>query len=381
MMWINRIIKEELRAELENGQNIVVLFGARQVGKTSLLKKIIGELPYKALAINGDELKYIEVFSGRDLGKMEELIEGYSLLFIDEGQKISGLGIHLKILHDARPELRIVVTGSSSFDLATKVSEPLTGRKRVFNLFPVSVEELSSIYNTFELKDFLDDMMRFGLYPEVITGQSTQSKMRAIEEISNSYLMKDIIEIGQIQHLDKAYQLLKLLAFQIGSEVSVHELSQAVKLNHDTVESYISLFEKAFILFRVGGFSRNLRNEIKKSKKIYFWDLGIRNYLVGNFNTLDQRNDTGVLFENFIITERQKWLNYHRQMTNIYFWRLYTGSEIDYVEERFGKLFAYEIKRNKSKFRLPKTWIETYHSTVELINKTNFLSIDSFPIR
>lgn len=379
-MWINRVIKDEVISEIEKGQKIIVLFGARQTGKTSLLKKILADLPFKVLQLNGDELKYLEIFSGRDLEKMEELTEGYEMLFIDEGQKIPELGIHLKILHDSHPELRIIVTGSSSFDLATKVSEPLTGRKRVFNLFPVSLEELSTENNTYELKNKLEELMRYGSYPEVVSSQGFETKTRAIEEISNSYLMKDVIEIGQIQHLEKAYQLLKLLALQIGSEVSIHELSQAVKLNHETVESYIAQFEKAFILFRVGGFSRNLRNEIKKSKKIYFWDLGIRNYLVNNFNSLDIRNDTGFLFENFIVAERQKWLNYHRELTNVYFWRLYTGSEIDYIEERAGHLFAYEIKWNKNKLRMPKSWVENYHSEVELINKTNFLSLKSFKL-
>jgi predicted AAA+ superfamily ATPase len=185
--------------------------------------------------------------------------------------------------------------------------------------------------------------------------------------------MKDIIEISQIRHVQKAYQLLKLLAFQVGSEVSIHELSQTLTLNHETVESYIGLFEKSFVLFRLGGFNQNLRNEIKKSSKIYFWDTGIRNYLIGNLNRLDQRNDAGALFENFLITERQKWLNNHRSQANPYFWRLYTGAEIDYVEEDQGILTGYEIKLGKKNIRVPKSWTETYKADVQLLNRENYL--------
>ncbi|MFC2090507.1 ATP-binding protein, partial [Bacteroidota bacterium] len=350
-----------------------VLYGARQTGKTSLLTRITNELPYKTIRINADQARYQEVFTGRDLRKMKDLVEGFDLLFIDEGQKITDLGIHLKILHDELPSLRVVVSGSSSFDLATKVEEPMTGRKRVFTLFPICQEELSSLHNPFELKDVLQTLMVYGSYPEVYTQSTQKRKVDALSEISESYLMKDIIEMSQIRHIQKAYQLLKLLAFQVGSEVSIHELSQSIKLNHETVESYIGMFEKAFVLFRLGGFSRNLRNEIKKSNKIYFWDTGIRNYLIGNLNRLDQRNDAGALFENFLISERLKYLKNHRSLANSYFWRLYTGAEIDYVEEYQGVLNGYEIKWGKGKLRIPKSWNETYNSEVKLFNRNNYL--------
>jgi len=352
---------------------LVVLYGARQTGKTSLLTSITKELPYKTVRVNADQARFQEVFSGQDLKKMLDLVEGYELLFIDEGQKIPDLGIHLKILHDELPSLRVVVTGSSSFDLSTKLGEPMTGRKRVFTLFPLSQEEMGSMHNSFELKQRLDDFLVFGSYPEVLTQSNRNERFEVLREIGESYLMKDIIEIGQIRHIQKAYQLLKLLAFQVGSEVSIHELSQSLKLNHETVESYIGLFEKAFVLFRLGGFSRNLRNEIKKSSKIYFWDTGIRNYLIGNVNRLDQRNDSGALFENFLIAERQKWLNNHRFLANSYFWRLYTGAEIDYVEENQGVLTGYEIKWGKGSIRIPKSWKETYKADVQLLNRENYL--------
>ena len=372
-MWVQRYLNQSIKDELKKGQKLIVLFGARQTGKTSLLTRITKELPYKTVRVNADQARYQEVFSGQDLRKMKELVEGYELLFIDEGQKIPDLGIHLKILHDEIPSLRVVVTGSSSFDLATKLGEPMTGRKRIFTLFPLSQEELGSMYNTFELKDLLEDFLIFGSYPEVFTQANRKDRFETLREISESYLMKDIIEISQIRHVQKAYQLLKLLAFQVGSEVSVHELSQSLTLNHETVESYISLFEKSFVLFRLGGLNRNLRNEIKKSSKIYFWDTGIRNYLIGNLNRLDQRNDAGALFENFLITERQKWLNNHRSLANSYFWRLYTGAEIDYVEEDQGILTGYEIKLGKKSMRVPKSWTETYKADVQLLNSENYL--------
>jgi predicted AAA+ superfamily ATPase len=376
-MWIKRYLRKSILDELIKGQKLVVLYGARQTGKTSLLTSITDELPYRTIRVNADQAKYQEVFSGQDLRKMHDLVEGYELLFIDEGQKIPDLGIHLKILHDELPSLRIVVTGSSSFDLATKLGEPMTGRKRVYTLFPPSQEEMRSMYNPFELKDRLGNFMVFGSYPEVLVQSNRDDRFEALREISDSYLMKDIIEISQIRHVQKAYQLLKLLAYQIGSEVSIHELSQSLKLNHETVESYIGLFERAFVLFRLGGFSRNLRNEIKKSSKIYFWDTGIRNYLIGNMNRIDQRDDLGAIFENFLIAERQKWVYNHRSLMNSYFWRLYTGAEIDYVEENNGELSGYEIKWGKGKIRAPKSWTATYNADVKLINRENYLDFIS----
>jgi predicted AAA+ superfamily ATPase len=372
-MWIKRFLRQSIQNELIKGEKLIVLYGARQTGKTSLLNSITNELPYKTVRVNADQARYQEVFSGQDLKKMQDLVEGYELLFIDEGQKIPDLGIHLKILYDELPSLRVIVTGSSSFDLATKLGEPMTGRKRVYTLFPLSQEEMGSLHNTFELKDLLGDFLVFGSYPEVLTQSNRDERFETLREISESYLMKDIIEISQIRHIQKAYQLLKLLAFQIGSEVSIHELSQSLKINHETVESYIGLFEEAFVLFRLGGFSRNLRNEIKKSSKYYFWDTGIRNYLIGNVNRIDQRNDAGALFENFFIAERQKWLHNHRSLSNSYFWRLYTGAEIDYVEENQGVLTGYEIKWGKGKVRVPKSWTETYRADVQLVNRENYL--------
>jgi predicted AAA+ superfamily ATPase len=266
-----------------------------------------------------------------------------------------------------------VVTGSSSFELATRVAEPLTGRKRVFSLSAVSQEELARIHNKFELMQILPDYLVYGCYPEVLTAGGNPGRYAAIREIGDSYLMKDVLETGQVRYIDKALKLLRLLAFQVGSQVSINELSQNLMINHETVESYITLFEKAFVIFRLGGFSRNLRSELKKSGKIYFWDNGIRNYLAGNFNPLDSRNDTGALFENFIISERMKGIATRGDLTNSYFWRLYSGAEIDYIEESSGTLSAFEIKWNKQSPGRNKTWTETYQTGVEVIHRGNYL--------
>jgi predicted AAA+ superfamily ATPase len=372
-MWIDRLIHQAICDEILKGEKVVVLYGARQTGKTSLLTKMLEGLPFRHVRVNADQAIYQEVFSGRDLKRMQDLVSGYDLLFIDEGQRIPDLGIHLKILHDEMPTLRIVVTGSSSFDLATKVEEPLTGRKRVFTLTPVSQEELAKVHNRFELRQMLPDYLIYGCYPEVLTQPDHSGRFEAIREIGDSYLMKDVMEISQIKHVDKALRLLRLLAFQIGSQVSVNELSQTLMINHETVESYISLFEKAFVIFRLGGFSRNLRNEMKKTSKIYFWDTGIRNYLAANFNSMELRNDAGLLFENFIISERMKNILSSRKLTNSYFWRLYSGAEIDYIEEASGQLYAFEIKWGKKPAGKNRTWAETYQADVHLINRENYL--------
>lgn len=214
----------------------------------------------------------------------------------------------------------------------------------------------------------------YGTYPEVIAQPGTKAKIEAITEISESYLMKDILELNQVRHAKKAYQMLKMLALQAGSEVSLNEISKALQMSHETVETYLTLFERSFVVFQLGGFSRNLRNEISKSCKVFFYDTGIRNYLAGNFNSLENRTDAGLLFKNFLIAERMKWLNNHRILANSFFWRLYTGSEIDYVEESNGKLTGYEIKWGRGRPRSSRTWTETYHAGVELINRDNYLS-------
>jgi predicted AAA+ superfamily ATPase len=360
--------------KLKNTNKAVILYGARQLGKTTLSKLIIDNLGFKTLSINADQEKYIEVLSSRDLNKLRSLVHGYELLFIDEAQRVPNIGINLKILTDEITELKLLVTGSSSLNLADKITEPLTGRKWTFTLFPLSLQELSINKNRFELNDKLEDLLTFGSYPEVYTTINKADKSDLLYEIANSYLYKDILELSNIKYPRKIRDMVRLLAFQIGSEVSVHELSRTLGINRETVENYLDLLEKSFIIFRLSGFSKNLRKEVRKSDKFYFYDLGIRNAVIDNLNFPGQRNDIGALWENFIIAERKKYLHYNRINVSTYFWRTYTGAELDYIEEGNGTLMAVEIKYNKGKIKAPKSWMETYpDSEFRLINKENYL--------
>jgi len=293
-----------------SSNKIVIIYGARQVGKTTLANQIITKLDLKTLKINADERKYNDVLSSCDLAKLKSLVAGYELLFIDEAQRIENIGVNLKILADNLKDLKIIVTGSSSFDLANKIKEPLTGRTWTYNLYPLSFLELSESYNQFELKELLDNFLIFGAYPEIFTSENMKDKKKLLEEITQSYLYKDILELDSIKKSDKLYKLLKLLAWQIGQEVSLTELSNSLDLSYKVVEKYIELLEKSFVIYRLSAFSKNLRKEVSKKNKIYFYDLGIRNALIDNLKPISDRNDLGQLFENFLISERLKKLSY-----------------------------------------------------------------------
>lgn len=374
-MKIPRVLLNPIIEKLKNTDKIVILYGARQVGKTTLVNDIVNILGLKTLSVNADQTKYIDILSSRDLEKMQSFVSGYELLFLDEAQRIPDIGINLKILADGAPKLKIIATGSSSFDLANKVSEPLTGRTWNYNLYPISFYELKSLFNDFELNNNLEKMLIYGCYPEVVTTVNFNDKQALLEKISAAYLYKDAIELTTIKHANKIKDLLKLIAFQIGSEVSIAELSNSLKLSHDAVERYIDLMEKSFIIFRLKGFSRNLRKEVNKMDKIFFYDLGIRNAVIDNFKSLKDRNDIGQLWENFLIIERKKKLAYTETRASPYFWRTYTGAELDYIEEREGKLFGYEFKYGAVKARAPHTWLKEYkNSNFELINRDNYLS-------
>ncbi len=377
-MFIQRTIGAEIVEKIKNTNKIIVLYGARQVGKTTLVKKIIPELNLKCLSINADEEKYNSVLSSKNLDKIKSLVSGYQLLFIDEAQRIDDIGLNLKIIADELPNLKVIATGSSSFELANKLSEPLTGRAWMLNLFPLAVCELLSIYNEFELNSKLEDILVFGSYPEIFTTKNHMQKRELLEIVGRSYLYKDILELATVKHSSKIKDLLKLLAFQVGSEVSINEVSNSLNISREAVERYIDLFEKAYVLFRVKGFSRNLRKEVSKMNKIYFYDTGMRNVVIDNLKPLKDRNDVGQLWENFLMSERQKIIAYQHTYAASYFWRTNTGAELDYVEEKDGELFGYEFKYGKSKPRPPKSWLETYPgSTYELINKENFFKFVS----
>jgi len=371
-MSIKRIIQHNLTESFGKYNKIVLVFGARQTGKTTLCNQILDGMDNKILKINGDEIKYTELFSSRDFSKMNLLLDGYEVLFIDEAQRIPDIGINLKIIYDNLPNLKMLVTGSSSFELGNQVKEPLTGRTLTYHLMPLSLQEMRQTITVFELQQRLEEFMLYGLYPEITHYTSAQEKERYLTELSSSYLYKDILELSNIRNSSKVSSLLKLLAFQIGQEVSLNEIAQNLGLSQETVSNYIDLLEKSFIVFRLNGFSRNLRKEIGKRDKIYFWDLGIRNCIIQNFLPLTVRNDVGQMWENLIITERIKYLRNNEINANSYFWRTYTGAEVDYVEERNGELFAYEIKYTKPKTKAPQTWIENYGSNFKSITRDNF---------
>jgi hypothetical protein len=371
---IKRYISSQILDKLQKSDKIVIIYGARQVGKTTLAEKIIEKLKLKTLKINADERKYHDILSSRDLDKMKSLVSGYELLFIDEAQRIENIGVNLKILSDGVKNLKIIVTGSSSFDLANKIKEPLTGRTWTYNLYPLSFLELSDEYNEFELKELLENFLVFGNYPEIFTTENFMDKIKLLEEITTSYLYKDILELESIKKSDKIHKLLKLLSFQIGNEVSINELANKLDLNNETVGKYIDLLEKSFIIFRLSALSKNPRKEITKKDKIYFYDLGVRNVLIDNLNFLGDRNDTGQLFENFLVVERMKKMKYQGKSFSSYFWRAFTGSEIDYIEEKAGKFETYEFKYGKNKTRLPQKFFDNYgKSKFKVINKDNFL--------
>ena len=374
-MLITRILQQTIIDKLANTKKIIILYGARQVGKTTLVRQILAKVDLRCLSINADEQKYIDVLSSRDGQKLGELVAGYDLLFIDEAQRVPDIGINLKILIDQLPKLKIIATGSSSFELANRISEPLTGRAWTYTLFPISLAELSNTHNQFELKQKAESLLIYGSYPELFSITNQQEKQHYLLNIASSYLFKDIFALSYIKNPHKLTDLLRLIAFQIGSEVSLSELAAQLEMTKDTVERYIDLLEKAFVLFRLSGFSRNLRKEVSKMDKIYFYDLGIRNTLIENFKPLNQRDDIGKLWENYLICERKKLLSYEQTPVNSYFWRTYTGAELDYVEEREGKLFGYEIKYQAKKLsKPPQSWLQTYPNAIfDYLNKENYL--------
>jgi uncharacterized protein len=351
---------------------VTLLYGPRQAGKTTLARQVITACGLRTLYINADQTKYQELFSEGDLFKMRGVVEGYEMLFIDEGQRIPNIGLTLKILHDEIPELKILVTGSSSFLLSGRVSESLAGRKRIFTLLPISEQELALAYNSFERNELLDLRMIYGSYPEVLTTVNIRDKEEYLRDITDSLIMKDILELENIRYPLKIKELLRLLGFQTGSQVSIHELCNKLGINRETTERYLYLLEQAFIIFKLPALSRNPRKEVTKSQKYYFYDNGIRNMVTEQLNPFPMRNDTGALWENFMVSERIKYLQFNRINANSYFWRSYSGAEIDYIEELQGELTAYEIKYKKGKLKAPATWQALYEGDFRFINRDNY---------
>ena len=377
-MIYSRSLKDHLVKALLQSDKIILLYGARQTGKTTLINEIIKGLPYRSLSINADEIRFTDTLSSRDLNRMKLLVEGYDLLFIDEAQRIPDAGINIKILHDGMPKLKIIISGSSSLELVNKTKEPLTGRLDSYVLFPIAWSELNNDFNSFELTSKLYEFLIYGSYPDILNAVNSLEKQKQLIELSSSYLFKDILELSNIRHSRKLIDLLRLLSFQVGSQVSLTELGSSLGMSKETVASYIDLLEKSFVLFRLGGYSNNLRKEVTKMDKFYFYDTGIRNALINNFNPLNMRNDTGQLWENYLIMERVKFLRYSEIYANFYFWRTYSGVEIDLIEEREGKLFAFEIKYGNRSSKMPISWKKAYpDSEFTVINSENFLEFIS----
>jgi len=371
--WYNRYLETQTDTILKKGK-VFVLYGPRRVGKTELIKKMIAGFSGKIYSGSGDNQEIRELLSTQKLSQLQSAFGSYQMVFIDEAQRIPEAGYGLKLLIDHFPEMIILVTGSSSFDLSNKIGEPLTGRNIVRNLFPISVLELNEQFGGMYVLQKLEELLIFGAYPDVLNATSVDDKKEYLMSIRDSYLLKDILELESVKNPSKLSDLLKLLAFQIGQEVSLNELSNNLGIAKQSVERYLDLLEKTFIIKKVGGFSRNLRKEVVKTARYFFWDNGIRNALINNFNLPTQRNDVGMLWENFLYMERLKTKSYKRIFSNDYFWRTYDRQEIDLVEDREGKLYAYEFKWKPRNVRVPKAWSDAYpDSQFQVVSKDNFL--------
>ena len=353
---------------------VVILYGPRRVGKTTLVKKFLENVKEPNIYLNGEDIFVQENLSSQSIVKLKDFIGRAKVVVIDEAHKIPNIGLNLKLIVDNIKNVKIIATGSASFELVQKMGEPLTGRKFTLKLFPLAQLELSQYENLYETQSNLEKRLIFGSYPEVVLSESNDERILYLKELVNSYLLKDILEINGIRHSDKLIKILRLLAFQTGNEISYSEIAAQVGINKKTLENYLDLLEKVFVIFKLGGFSRNLRKEVSKSKKYYFYDLGIRNAIINNFNLLELRDDTGCLWENYIISERIKKQEYEGMHVNSYFWRTYDQEEIDLIEERGGKLSAYEIKWSGGRILPPDDFINAYASAkFEVISRENYL--------
>lgn len=372
MAWIKRYYEESFGHMLQSGK-VLAIYGSRQVGKTSLIDRMIRAGP-KVFKGDGNDLDLQEVLNSQRLSALKNAFGGYEIIFIDEAQKVRGIGEALKLLTDHLPEITCIVSGSSSFDLSGKLGEPLTGRQNRYLLYPVSVLELVENQGRMTFLQQLENMLVFGTYPETLTSVNKDQKIRYLSNLKNSFLLKDILELENVRNASKLMDLLRLLAYQIGGEVSLNELSGQLGLAKQTIERYLDLLEKVFIIKKVQGFSRNLRKEITKTHRYYFWDNGIRNAIINNYNPFPFRNDTGQLWENFLFMERLKTREYLDIQANSFFWRTYDQKEIDLVEEREGKLFAFEFKLRAKKLTPPRLWMNTYpEAEFSVIDRENFL--------
>lgn len=357
---------------------VVILYGARRTGKTTLVQEFLKDLKEPFLFVSGEDINVQEFLASRSVEKLKAFIGSSRFLVIDEAQSVSNIGINLKLIVDHIEGICVVATGSSSFDLARNVGEPLTGRKYTLKLYPLAQFEIGQTENLAQTAANLETRLIYGSYPEIVLMPDNRRREQYLREIVSSYLYKDILELDGVRHSSKIGRLLQLIAFQIGREVSCNELAGQLGMSKNTVERYLDLLEKAFVVFRLQGFSRNLRKEISKNSRYFFLDVGIRNALINNFNPVSLRDDIGLLWENYLVMERLKKQEYHGFPANNYFWRTYSRQEIDFVEEREGRLNGFEMKWGKGKNRPPKEWATAYpEASWQLVNRENYLEFIS----
>lgn len=370
---IPRYIQQDILAHVQPGK-VVVVYGPRRVGKTTLLRQLAKQITEPVLWFTGEDLDIQEQLASQSIEKLKSVVGNYKLVVIDEAQYVDQIGLNLKIMVDNIPDLKIIATGSSSFELAHQVGEPLVGRKWSFHLYPIAQLELATLETPFESRTRLESRLLFGSYPEVITKPGTTDKRNILDSIVDGALFRDALSLEGVKKPTKVVSLAKALALQIGGQVSLSELSRGLAINLATVERYLDLLEKTFVIIRVYGFSRNLRKELTKTCRYYFWDNGIRNALINNFNPLSVRSDIGQLWENYLFIERMKKRDYRKLFSNLYFWRTHDRQEIDLVEERGGKLYGFEFKWGTGRMREPRDWKKTYpEAEFSVVNQENYL--------
>ncbi len=363
-----RILENIVKEKIGSGKAIIIV-GARQVGKTTLIKNLLQEKEY--LFLDADDPTIRQLLSSPNTEQIKTFLGDYKTVFVDEAQRIEGIGLTLKIITDQFKNVQLFVSGSSSFDLGNKLNEPLTGRKWEYELFPISWEEFEKKEGFIKAEQQIENRLLYGLYPEVLNNQRKEREV--LKNLASSYLYRDILAFSDIRKPEILDNLLLALALQVGSEVNYNELSQTVGVNKITIQKYINILEKGYIVFRLNSFSRNIRNEIKRNRKVYFYDNGIRNMIIGNFNQLKLRTDIGALWENFLISERVKQNLYKDTFARMYFWRTKQKQEIDFVEEKNGKIFGFKFKwKAKPKIKLPETFAKTYSAETKVIDRNNF---------
>lgn len=373
---IPRII-ESLVTQKLGQQKVLLIFGSRRTGKTFLMNKIYASFSGKKLKLNGEDLSVQRKLKDRVISNYVSQFAGLELLCIDEAQHIPEVGMVLKMIIDHIDGITVIATGSSSFDLYNKSGEPLTGRSYTFPMYTISMNEISEITSAFDLDQYMREFLLYGSYPEIFQLKTNQEKQEYLHDLVQSYLLKDILAFEGIRNASKVKELLLLLAYQMGNEVSLNELSKNLSIHKNTVDRLLDLLEKNFIIFSLGGYGSNLRKEVTSSKKYYFFDNGIRNALIGNFNAIEEREDKGALFESFIINERKKKMQREKGRAEWYFWRTYDQQEIDLIELKDGKLHAFECKWNeKAKWKYPQKFADLYPTaTLDLVTRDHFKEI------